>query len=229
MSIISKVYTPVEHATARIINSVAHTNTSSKVAEWGAKLSGKSDLLGNPINNLNARIVPAMTALLPIWISAFYVYSNLKSEKIPREHKIPLLINDIIVCTFSIIAGFTIAKLFDAMKTGMNYNLAKVVSDPQKVKMLQGGIKQMMAITAFTFVFRYLGPVIATPLADTVNNFLIKHKLIDDPKKHKKVASAPEKVKKSFKEVKINTSVAFRSFLDYYQMTHKQNNTTFMA
>ncbi|MEW5822481.1 MAG: hypothetical protein AB1782_19965, partial [Cyanobacteriota bacterium] len=182
----SPVFRPLENVTARGLNILANSGTSNKIAQWGAQNSDKLDLLGKPINNFNARVVPTMAALLPIWISAFYVINNLQSKKIPKERKIPLLINDIIVCTFSTAAGLTVAKLFDAMQIGMIENMKKIVTNPEKQALLKGGIKQMMAIAAFTLVFRYLGPVIATPLADKVTKFLIKHNLIEDPALSKK-------------------------------------------
>ena len=51
----------------------------------------------------------------------------------------------------------------------------------EKITTLKGGIGLMIGLFAFTFVFRYLGPVVATPAADKVNKFLIKHNIIKDP------------------------------------------------
>ncbi|MEW5822185.1 MAG: hypothetical protein AB1782_18465 [Cyanobacteriota bacterium] len=222
---------PIENAAARGINSLAHTGTASRIAEWGAKESTKTDLLGKSLNNFSAKIVPSMAALLPIWISAFYVINNLKSDKIPKERKTPLLINDIIVCTISTIAGMTVAKLFDAMQIGMVENMKKVVTSADKQALLKGGIKQMMAIAAFTLVFRFLGPVIATPLADKVNSFLIKHKLIKDPRSDKAKEQTPAATKTDAKDAtgqnlnvslasNIPASPAFEKFLQQYTESH---------
>lgn len=190
--LLSPIVSPIERMAAKGVTAIANTDKMTKIAEWGAKESGKADMFGNKINNFNASVVPKMSALLPIWISAFYIISNLKSDKIPKERKIPLLLNDAIICTFSTAAGMTVAKLFETMQAGMIENLKTVVKDVEKAKMLEGGIKQMMAIAAFTLVFRYLGPVIATPLADKATKFLVKHKLIADPEAGKnKKAQAP--------------------------------------
>ena len=214
----------LEKAIAKGMNQIAQTDKVNRFIEWGAKESTKKDLLGKTINNNNAKVVPVMAALLPIWISSFYVYSNIKSDKIPKERKTPLLINDVIICLFSTIAGVTVSKLFDAMQTTMNNNLKTVIKDIEKQAQLKQGIKQMMAIAAFTVVFRYLGPVIATPLADKVNTFLIKKGYIEDPEKGKKAekAKANQAPKIEIKEVPASqdtqaASLAFNNFLNQYK------------
>lgn len=73
-----------------------------------------------------------------------------------------------------------------AKEVGTNTHVVKkfvklTQTHADKINTLKGGIGLMMGLFAFTFVFRYLGPVVATPAADKVNKFLIKHKLIKDP------------------------------------------------
>lgn len=226
----------MEKWTARGMNQLANAGKMKKFAEWGANNSSKVDLLNKPISNLNAKVVPAMSALLPIWISSFYVYSNIKSDKIPKERKTPLLINDIIICAFSTVAGFTVSKLFDAMKTTMNNNLKTVVKEAKDIARLQQGIKQMMAIAAFTLVFRYLGPVIATPLADKVNTFLIKKGYIEDPEKAKKVEKAEKEKANQASKVEVKavpasqtTQVASQAFNNFFNQYQHKSQTTFTA
>lgn len=234
---IGSIFRPAENLAARSLNWFARSDKMNKVAEWGAKTSNQVDILGKPLNNFNATVVPKMSALLPIWISAFYVYSNLTSDKIPQERKVPLLINDVIICAFSTAAGMTVAKLFDAMKTGMIENMKTVISDPAKLKLLEGGIKQMMAIGAFTLVFRYLGPVIATPLADKVTKLLVKWNVIKDPeatKKEQSQASADlsgDQIRGQNLDITLKSaatsSPAFQNFLTSY--AQNSQNTDFIA
>ncbi|MGD9581920.1 MAG: hypothetical protein AB7V50_11150 [Vampirovibrionia bacterium] len=186
---VAPVVRPIENVSAIAITDIANTGALKKFADWSARESGKVDRFNREMTNFEAKLIPTMSAVLPIWISSFYVFSNLKSKEIPKERKIPLLINDIIICAFSTLAGFTVVKLFNTMELGMKERvkelLMKTCKDQEtynkQKSMYQKGIKQMMFIAAFTFVFRFLGPVIATPLADKVNKFLIKKGLIEDP------------------------------------------------
>jgi hypothetical protein len=179
---------PVENILARGINTLAHSKPIKGIADWSTKPSGVHDMFDREKTNLYGKLYPKMVLALPLWISSFYILSNLKSDKIPMERKVPLLINDAITCTFSTLASLTVAKVFDSMKEIMDKQMKAVV--PGKYDKMAGGLKVMMGITAFTVVFRFLGPVIAPPLADKVNNFLIKKGWIPDPAKAKEKEKA---------------------------------------
>lgn len=266
----AKAVSSVEYGAARLIHKIAHTDTMKKLTEYANKESTAVNLSGKNINNFDNVIRKHMPAVLALWIAGFYVINNLKSD-IPKERKVPLLINDILTASFATIAGYTIVNGFKAFQFGLEEKLVKAmplksfiqtVSDKarnaqdvgkvvvknlddllnlakdkefvgkilkqvadalkaapknadkalildsaakniankfgannkvvenfvklaqghsEKITTLKGGIGLMMGLFAFTFVFRYLGPVIATPVADKVNKFLIKHNIIKDP------------------------------------------------
>lgn len=266
----AKAVSSVEYGAATLIHKLAHTDTMKKLAEYANKESTAVNLSGKKINNFDHVIRKHMPAVLALWIAGFYVINNLKSD-IPKERKVPLLINDILTASFATIAGYTIVNGFKAFQFGLEEKLVKAmplksfiqaVSDKarnaqdmgkvvvknldellnlakdkefvgkilkqvadalkaapkdankvlvldsaaknianqfgannkvvenfvklaqghsEKITTLKGGIGLMIGLFAFTFVFRYLGPVIATPVADKVNKFLIKHNIIKDP------------------------------------------------
>jgi hypothetical protein len=129
-----------------------------------------------------------MPGVFGLWISAYYVMNNLKSDKIPKERKTPLAINDLINTTFGFFGGLLLSDKILAFKDAMldNFRRANAGMDPTKLKVLDAGMSTMIPLMGFALMFRYFGPVIATPLADKVNRFLIKKGIIKDPEKAQK-------------------------------------------
>lgn len=279
----------VEYGAAKLIHRFANTGMMKRAADYASKDSSAVNISGKTIKNLDNVFKKHMPAILALWMSSFYVVNNLCSD-IPKERKVPLLINDLLTASFSTIAGYTIVNGFKAFQFGLEEKLVKsmplndfikgiskkavtaghsgklvvknledllslakdkefvkevikklseaiklapkdtekyqiistvaddiaksskgneqvvrkfvklVQAHTDKISTLKGGIGLMMSLFAFTFVFRYLGPVVATPSADKVNKFLIKHKIISDPKK-----------KDNEPKQETNTSVSFDS------------------
>ena len=229
-TVMAKAYSPFKNATANGLTKLANTNRMKRCADWGERLSFKRDIFGKNLNNFEGRLFPLVTLAYPIWLSGFYVVSNLTSKKIPKERKIPLAINDTIVVAFSTAVALTVQKTFEAFQAGLITRLSDVVKDKAKAKNLAGGIKQMVGIAAFTFVFRYLGPVIATPLADKVNNYLVKKGLIKDPndqKDNNKENTVPFTSQNSTGQAldivsadNLDLTPGFKNFLNHYNSTH---------
>jgi hypothetical protein len=130
-----------------------------------------------------------MPGIFGLWISGFYVLNNLKSKKIPQERKTPLLINDVITTTFGFVGGLVLSEKIFKFKDAMlkNFEKANSALKPAELNILKAGLATLIPLVAFTFMFRYIGPVIATPLADKVNKFLINKGIIEDPEKAKKL------------------------------------------
>lgn len=130
-----------------------------------------------------------LPAIEGLWISLFYVINTMKSKGIPKERKAPLAINSVLTGIFGATGGYLLTKQIFKLSAFMQKRAAVIYqTDPAKLEIILKGLKAVVPLFAFTFVFRYLGPVIATPLADKANKYLIKHKLIKDPKASEKEA-----------------------------------------
>ena len=122
-----------------------------------------------------------MPAALGTWMAGFYVINNLKSNNIPQERKTPLLINDLICTGISVAGGYAISNQIYRFSDELLKRFDKVLANNPQKAALKSGLKAMVPLVAFSFAFRFLGPIIATPLADKVNKFLIKKGYIKDP------------------------------------------------
>lgn len=158
----------------------------------------KEELVLPKLNTLKAHL----PGILGLWLTAFYANSIIKNKDIPKERKTPLFINNIICGVIGVISGYTITSGMNKFKQHFIPRFEEVMKkqgeEAGRIKDLKGAMSHsLIPLVAFTVGFRYLGPVVATPLANTINNFLIKHKLIQDPKAAKPKTDAgntnPEK------------------------------------
>jgi len=149
----------------------------------GATTSLKGELVIPKLNKLKAHL----PGILGLWITGFYAQSILRNKDIPKERKTPLFINNIFCGALGAGAGYYVSAAMEKFNKHFLPRFEKVLRkqklDETKINSLKGAMgHSIIPLLAFSFAFRYLGPIIATPLADKVNKFLIKHKLINDPK-----------------------------------------------
>lgn len=128
-----------------------------------------------------------LPAIVATWISAFYVLNTYQSKKIPEERKTPFAINTTICSIIGIIGGYAMEPGVERFVKALAERMEKVLPNLEKKELglIKEGLAASVPLFLFTFTFRFLGPVIATPLADKINKFLIKHGYIKDPEAKK--------------------------------------------
>lgn len=156
-----------------VLTKFANTSAAQKAVKWASANNGK---------NL-ATLKKHLPGLMGVWMTSFYAVNNLKSDKIPRERKIPLLINDMICCAFGTGGGYLLSSGIFRFKDALMKRFSEVVKTNAKSPVLMKGMSSIVPLLAFTFMFRYIGPVFAVPLADKITKGLIKAGVIKDPEK----------------------------------------------
>lgn len=156
-------------------------NFEQKLSE-GAFTSPEKELILPKLNKLKKHL----PGILGLWLTGFYAQSILNNKDIPKERKTPLFINNLFCGAFGTFAGYYVAAAMNKFNNHFVPRFEKVLEKQkiptERITDLKGALKRsLIPLVAFTFAFRYLAPVIATPLADKVNKFLIKHNLIKDP------------------------------------------------
>ncbi|OGH95689.1 MAG: hypothetical protein A2039_06055 [Candidatus Melainabacteria bacterium GWA2_34_9] len=142
---------------------------------------------GEKILRLN-KLQKHLPGILGLWITGFYAQSILNNKDIPKERKTPLFINNLFCGAVGVSAGYAVKEAINKFEKPFIPRFEKVLEkqglSPDKIEKLSkvGLHHSLIPLLAFSFAFRYLAPVIATPLADKVNKFLVKHNLIKDPK-----------------------------------------------
>ena len=118
-------------------------------------------------------VVSTLAATTGVVISGFYMYNTAKSKKIEPEQKKPLIINMGLVTAISTI----VAKCIDSSVKKKIAQFEKFFEARNAAKMSKStldackkGIGPAATLLIFTTVYRYLSPVIATPLANKISN-----------------------------------------------------------
>ena len=120
------------------------------------------------------------------FIASCYLINTKRSKDIPEERKTPLIINSIINASLSVAASYSIMGMTKGLKDSF---VTKVFNEAKKMPYDKSLLSKMPDHAGFVYnifisclLFRYITPVIATPMADKVNKFLIKHNLIKTAK-----------------------------------------------
>lgn len=116
--------------------------------------------------------------IVSLWLSSFYIINTLANKNIDKERKPNLCTQMGIVALFSFTASKGLEKLFEPFKRA----LIRIHEQLMKEKVtydIAEGWKKAYQLSVITFAFRFLGPVVATPLATKLINFLEKNKLVN--------------------------------------------------
>lgn len=118
---------------------------------------------------------PTIFALFVGIMQGTFLYS---SKNMPKERKIPLVLNIANNDAIALIGGVLISKPTDKFLTKM-INRANVIyeKDPKKLIYLNG-IKTAAPFFITAVLFKYVGAVLATPLADKMNKYLVKKGIV---------------------------------------------------
>ena len=151
-----------------------------------------------PVSNLK-RLKVHLSAVFAAWFGILYNICIYKGNGVPKERKNTLVINNTITTFLGVVIGYGLDKMLDKPMEKWSAKLGKILDEvyketPQMIKediekmqdkkaVIAKGFKSMIPMLAFVFACRFVAPVIATPMADIVNKFLVKHKLIKNPEK----------------------------------------------
>lgn len=130
-------------------------------------------------------------------LTSFYMFNTNKNKDIKKDQKLPLIINQGLVTVLSAILTYSLNNsinkkidkftgefkkvLPEALKTAKY--AGKNLSDEmikENVGKMGGGIKKLQSVFIFTLIYRYISPVIITPIANRISE-----KIQNDKKQNK--------------------------------------------
>ena len=120
-------------------------------------------------------VISTLAATTGILISGFYIYNTSKSKKIEEEQKKPLMINMALVSAMSTIAGLFIDNKAKAkVQQFTDYFLQKNQNklNEKTLELCKKGIGPASSLLIFTAIYRYIAPVVATPMANKISSML---------------------------------------------------------
>lgn len=130
-------------------------------------------------------LIPALSTLKSALISGLYVTRTLKNKNLDPDRKTTLAINQASVWAVATALGFTFNKGVDKLvdKFTNNFRAANVNKLMAKhgnsleavekhINSLNGGIKAAKSIVIFSTVYRFISPVLVTPIANKIGNYV---------------------------------------------------------
>lgn len=193
---------------ATLTNSPQAVNVYDNIAESLGKITPKfvKEFIKNgvsPSYSQAAALGNKLQAWSGIWIGALYVINTQINKNIPEERKPALHINNVFTSVFALVSSSllmgNVNKAADAF--GKKYLSDERVAQIGKKINLDGcngaffrkGVNFAAQTALITGIFRFVGPVIAGPIAQQIVKFSVNRGWIKDPKAAK--ASPPELIK----------------------------------
>lgn len=153
----------------RINQNLANLNTVKSFVNWATK---------NDAANYKKLQKYYPTAFMLLTIGIGQTGFILASDDMPKKRRIPLALNNTINCLISLAGAALIAKHSEKL-TNKFVERAKVIFPKERHDQIVNGIKTAIPMTITAFLFKYIGQVIAIPITDKVNKYLIKKGIVD--------------------------------------------------
>jgi len=168
-----------------ILPRLAQTKVINKAVNWALKEKTVTK------NNVTTKITnySKMQATFPncfmVFVQALQCYFLNKSEEMPKERKIPLILNNTYSCTLALTTGLIFKNPIQKMTAKIIHQAETVyANNPHKTNLING-IKTGIPFLTAAVLFQYIGPVIATPLSTQTTKWLAKKGYIDLSKSKK--------------------------------------------
>lgn len=169
----SKIFSPLNRFTKPISDCYDHT--TDEMAKGFVKflhLKPVEKIVKNAAESkhMNKYLFAHLTAVTSMILSGFYIEKTLENKNLDEKKKKTLAINQAVVTVLSTIAAYFVdVKLGDrygrfmdvfAERNKGNKNIAKHIS----------GLKMLKTTVIFGTIYRFIAPVIATPIANAIGN-----------------------------------------------------------
>lgn len=116
-------------------------------------------------------VVKHISALISIIISSMYMKKTLENDQLEPEKRTTLAINQGIVCGLSTILGYSFDKAVDRpVKEFTKKFLERNVVDADLAAKYADGIKAASSMMIFGMMYRFIAPVLVTPIANAIGN-----------------------------------------------------------
>lgn len=153
----------------RIHENIYKQKTMSGIIDWATK---------NESANFKKLEKYYPTAFMLLTIGVGQTGVILASDDMPKKRRIPLALNNTINCLISLAGGLITAKYTTQLKDTFVKRAENVIVSNEKEQIIKG-IRKTVPILVSGILYKYIGPVLATPLTDKLNKYLVKHKMVD--------------------------------------------------
>lgn len=168
----SKIFVHLDNAKDRLTDLIA-----VPISKF-LKLKPVETIIDKTKNSKN--LVQHITALTSVVLSGFYMEQTLKNDKLDPQKRKTLAINQGAVTVLSTIMSYTVCKALD--KTIKSFSNKFIMLNSQTIdietleKKYKKGIKNAASIMIFMTIYRFVAPVLVTPVANYIGNKLQEKK-----------------------------------------------------
>ncbi len=115
-------------------------------------------------------IVKHISSGIGLIISGLYIKKTLANDKLAPQQKTTLAINQGAVSVTATILGYTFEGLADKKINSFIKKFNAVNVENKELKLYQGGIKAAASMMIFAMMYRFVAPVVVTPIANHIGN-----------------------------------------------------------
>lgn len=109
-----------------------------------------------------------LSAMCANILNGFYMYNVMRSKKIEEEQKKPLMLNMFIGTVLSTIGGYALNGAIDKKLAPFEVAIKKQYGD--RASDIMKGFKIAKSLMVFQLLYRFMCPVVATPIANHISN-----------------------------------------------------------
>lgn len=117
-------------------------------------------------------LVKHITCLTSIILSGFYVKQTLQNDQLDKTKRTTLAINQTAVTIFSAIASYTLDGFISKPVNKFIDRFIAVNATNKKIGKYVDGIKCAQSMIIFGTIYRFIAPVVMTPIANHIGNKL---------------------------------------------------------
>lgn len=169
-----KFFAPITKPWKKVMDGV-----KEGIALGSAKIL-KTDVAHNAISKLKGskNIVDHLSAFTGVVLSGFYIKKTLKNDNLDTKKRKTLAINQASTCVISTIGAYTISKYAGKQvnKFTDKFMAANIKSDIQDLAKYKRGIKAASSMMIFGMMYRFISPVLVTPIANHIGNKMEENK-----------------------------------------------------
>lgn len=168
-----KLFDPIETAIAQGFVKLLETKTAEKIVNKTNSIKPSVDKYGNP-KKFTDKLTSHLIVLGSTILSAFYIGKTINNKQLDADNRKTLAINQGLVYIASTILAYTFDD-WARVKTNPyidKFKKANAHIDQKKLDKMVSGLKIARAIITIDMVYRFIAPVLVTPLANYIGNKL---------------------------------------------------------
>lgn len=153
---------------------VMNSRPVKRYVDWALKSKTIND--GGVIKTVSnyEKLQETVPPMLMVLAQSLQCYFLAKSQDIPQERKAPLIWNNVYTGVMALTVGLMLRKPINKMTENLVKKADILYANEKNKNVLINGIKTAIPFLSSVILFRYIGPVIATPMSIKTAEYLAK-------------------------------------------------------